>query len=134
VKLCGRCGLAKPDPSFHRSTRRGLQAWCKDCRKEYDAAYHRRHRERRRLQKKQNRADFMGWYHALKEGKPCTDCGAVLPPRAMQWDHLPGNEKIDHVATLRQANNRRRILAEIAKCELVCANCHAVRTLARHGA
>jgi hypothetical protein len=134
MKVCGNCGLAKPDGCFHRSTSRGLQAWCKECRKAYDAAYHQRHRERRRLQKKQNRVDFMAWYHGLKKGKPCADCGAVLPTLAMHWDHLPGAEKIDHVGTLRQTNSRRRILAEIAKCELVCANCHALRTLARHGA
>jgi hypothetical protein len=43
--------------------------------------------------------------------------------------------KLDDVANLLQrSHSKRAILAEIAKCELVCANCHAVRSLARRGA
>jgi predicted HNH restriction endonuclease len=45
----------------------------------------------------------------------------------MQWDHPPGVEKLAHVAELYRGR-RDRVLTEIAKCELVCANCHAVRT------
>jgi predicted HNH restriction endonuclease len=48
----------------------------------------------------------------------------------MQWDHLPGVEKLASVAEL-YGYSRDRVLAEIAKCELVCANCHAVRTYRR---
>ena len=124
----------KPEVSFHRSRRRGHQAWCKQCRKAYDAAYWCRNRERRQRQKKQNTADFRAWYASLKAGKPCTDCGEVFAPPAMQWDHLPGAQKVKALGNLVQRHNRALILAEIAKCELVCANCHAIRTLARHGA
>ena len=49
----------------------------------------------------------------------------------MESDHLPGFVKLSDVATLVQKRNRRRVLEEIAKCELVCANCHAVRTYER---
>jgi hypothetical protein len=48
----------------------------------------------------------------------------------MHWDHLPGMEKAADVGAL-YGGSRRRVLAEIAKCELVCANCHAVRTVRR---
>jgi hypothetical protein len=53
----------------------------------------------------------------------------------MQWDHLPGAPKVDEVSNLvRRGFRRQSILDEIAKCELVCANCHAVRTHDRYGA
>jgi hypothetical protein len=45
----------------------------------------------------------------------------------MQWDHPPGTKKVAPVSALYRGK-RARVLAEIAKCELVCANCHAIRT------
>jgi hypothetical protein len=119
---------------FHRSARYGSQAWYKPCRREYDAAYHRANRERRALQKKRQLQDFIRWYRTLKDGKPCTDCGGVFHHAAMQWDHLPGSEKLENLGNLRGKRSRRLVLEEIAKCELVCANCHAIRTFVRHGA
>jgi hypothetical protein len=82
-------------------------------------------------QKKEKHAEFVESYLALKDGKPCADCGAIYHPAAMQWDHLPGAEKLASVADLCRKNNRQRVLEEIAKCELVCSNCHAVRTFQR---
>lgn len=51
----------------------------------------------------------------------------------MQWDHLPGFEKVDDVSSIAWGHPRDEILREIAKCELVCANCHALRTFRRKG-
>lgn len=48
----------------------------------------------------------------------------------MQWDHLPGQEKLGEISRL-STGARAVILREIAKCELVCANCHALRTARR---
>jgi hypothetical protein len=50
----------------------------------------------------------------------------------MQWDHLPGTQKLGDVSTFK-GRSREEVLAEIAKCQLVCANCHAVRTFERAG-
>lgn len=49
----------------------------------------------------------------------------------MQWDHLPGYEKVNAVSNLVRYYRREVVLAELEKCELVCANCHVLRTLAR---
>ena len=111
--------------------RRGFQPWCKACRKEYDAAYSARPLERRRELRAERKREFVVWYRALKEDRPCTDCGGRFPAAAMQWDHLPGSEKAADVANLLRRSSKARILEEIAKCELVCANCHATRTVHR---
>ena len=62
----------------------------------------------------------------VKESSPCTDCGVSYPYYVMQFDHT-GTNKIFNVGTI---SNRTlsAIQMEIAKCELVCANCHAIRT------
>ena len=76
-------------------------------------------------------AEFVIWYRALEDGQPCSDCRGVFHHSAMEWDHLPGFVKLSDVATLVQKRNRRRVLEELATCDLVCANCHAVRTYER---
>ena len=132
MKRCGKCGKEKPLDAFHFSTQRGRQAWCKACRKAYDAAYFQanKHRRQRGLDK---HATFRAWYQALKTG-PCTDCHQTFPPDAMHWDHLPEVDKVADLGFLAARHNKRRVLEEIAKCELVCANCHAVRTAERRAA
>jgi hypothetical protein len=135
TKRCGRCEEVKPVSEFHRYHRGGFQAWCKACRKIYDAAYTRATRERRREIRREKRPEFLAWYHALKTGRPCAECGQVYHWSAMQWDHRPGEEKGGNVGDLARRMCKRRVLIEIAKCDLVCANCHALRTFRRaHGA
>jgi hypothetical protein len=130
TKRCGRCRIEKPVSDFHRRGRT-YQTWCKVCRRAYDSVYHRSTRTLRVEQKKERHAEFVEWYLALKDGKPCADCGDMYHPSAMQWDHVPGAEKLASVSDLCRKNNRRRVLEEIAKCELVCSNRHAVRTFQR---
>jgi hypothetical protein len=73
----------------------------------------------------------MEWYISLKAGKPCAECGLTFHPVAMHWHHLPGVEKAAELGNLAKGGSRRRVLEEIAKCELICANCHAVRTFVK---
>lgn len=75
--------------------------------------------------------EFRKWYLSLKTAKACTDCGNIFPPVCMQWDHLPQYDKLANVGDLYRRQDKRLVLAEIAKCELVCANCHAIRTAER---
>lgn len=51
----------------------------------------------------------------------------------MQWDHRPGFDKLGDISEDFWGRTRDEVLAEIAKCDLVCANCHAIRTFARSG-
>lgn len=131
-KRCPACEEQKDEDEFHRWNRRdGRQVWCKPCRRAYDAAYHQRVKDRRREQKRRRADETRAFLRALKQGKPCADCGEVFDPAAMQWDHLPGFIKGGNLGDMGRKASRGRLLEEIAKCELVCANCHAVRTVRR---
>jgi hypothetical protein len=133
-RLCTSCKNRQPIEDFHRRGG-GTQSWCKSCRKQYDAEYWQRTRVRRMHLRKQHRRRLVDWYRAMKEDAPCTDCGGAFHHAAMQWDHLPGRPKRREVSNMILTGFRREtILEEIAKCELVCANCHAVRTFDRYGA
>lgn len=62
---------------------------------------------------------------ALKD-RPCADCGGVFPPVVMQFDHLPGHTKVANLSRMSRAPEQA-IREEAAKCDVVCANCHAIR-------
>lgn len=65
-------------------------------------------------------ADFI---KSFKLNKPCTLCKKIYPPCAMDFNHINKEEKIDSISNL-YGKSKNRILAEINKCELICANCH----------
>jgi hypothetical protein len=67
----------------------------------------------------------------LKSGLPCTDCGEIFPIYVMHWDHLPEFEKVSEVSAMVAGRSREAVLDELKKCELVCANCHVLRTISR---
>lgn len=130
TKRCKRCGIEKPLTDFHK-LREGHQWWCKACKREHAAAHYQANKTRRQAHNKRLQAEFRNWYTSLKAGRPCADCGQVFHPAAMHWDHLPGYEKTAALGVLVRHGSRQRILEEIEKCELVCANCHAIRTSVR---
>lgn len=61
----------------------------------------------------------------------CTDCGYNAHSVALEFDHLPGTVKLFNVGQKIGTWSMAKLMAEIAKCEVVCANCHAVRTEGR---
>lgn len=69
------------------------------------------------------------WIDALKN-KPCMDCGRSFPAVCMDFDHNPGKIKSFEISTATD-RTQEAILLEIAKCDLVCSNCHRLRTQTR---
>ena len=68
----------------------------------------------------------------ISKAKPCMDCGGRFPCEVMEYDHRPGTDKVGDVAVMcRRKRSVKLIQDEINKCDLVCANCHRIRTLNR---
>ena len=64
---------------------------------------------------------------------PCADCGARFAGHQMDFDHRDPREKAFTLCAGRAAlKSRKAILAEAAKCDVVCANCHRLRSRTRH--
>lgn len=131
MKRCPRCEQYLPRSEFWKSSKQhdGLQSYCKACSKARRSHYYRENREtEEQLRDEWNRA-YREWYISLKEGTPCGQCGGQFHHAALHWHHRDPSSKTASVSTL--ASNRaakETVLAEIAKCDLVCANCHAVLT------
>lgn len=74
---------------------------------------------------------------AIKVAAGCEMCGYNEHPAALQFDHIdPSTKYITksgikvHPADMIKGNRYgiKTVLAEIAKCRVLCANCHAVYT------
>jgi hypothetical protein len=66
-----------------------------------------------------------------KAKTPCADCNKTYHPIVMDFDHCRGEKKLGEVGDMSGKASSARILTEMKKCELVCANCHRVRTFKR---
>ncbi len=134
LKHCATCGLWKPQGEFHES-RTGQFSYCRLCRRAYDRNYyHQRARAARLSRRRAHVRAARVWMMSLKEGLACADCHQTFPPWVMHWDHLPGHEKVASISDLVGSRRRTLTLTELDKCELVCANCHVIRTINRSGA
>lgn len=73
------------------------------------------------------RADIRDFVISIKENSPCMDCNNYYPYYVMQFDHVRG-DKIDKINRLIYTSSKSKVIEEIEKCDLVCGNCHAIRT------
>lgn len=62
---------------------------------------------------------------------PCKDCGNIFPVCCMDFDHVRGEKLGDICGMANSTLPIARILDEIQKCEVVCSNCHRIRTVKR---
>lgn len=67
--------------------------------------------------------------------RPCVDCYGWFHPVQMDFDHRPNEIKKFSISTS-YSLKFQELYKEIQKCDLVCANCHRLRTYRRnqHGA
>ena len=64
---------------------------------------------------------------------PCSDCGGAYHPKIMHFDHARGTKLQNLSSATALLWGWRKIEEEIAKCDLVCPTCHAIRTMDRAG-
>ncbi len=92
--------------------------------------YYRRNREREHARV---RVRQIGQLELLRDLRrvPCRDCGLRFEPHQMDFDHRDPATKSFNVTTGRaMLMATAKLLAEVDKCDIVCANCHRIRTQA----
>lgn len=86
--------------------------------------------EQKRAWKTQRKARTAEVVTALKDA-PCLDCDGRFPPVCMDFDHVRGDKSADISRMIATDYPLSTILAEVELCDLVCANCHRIRSWRR---
>jgi hypothetical protein len=108
--ICTQCKITKPMTEFYKKNKTNANSFCKDCFLAYiKVRWH---------DKKKEAIEFMG-------GK-CIDCKGVFHPAVYQFHHLDPKTK-EFSWGKGRLKNFEKIKKELAKCVLLCANCHVIR-------
>lgn len=62
----------------------------------------------------------------IKESSPCADCGIKYPYFVMDCDHIENKEGL--VSYYAKTGRSKALKVELKKCEIVCSNCHRIRS------
>lgn len=136
TKRCAMCEEFLPLDEFYVIDKRTGKriSYCKSCKSEYNRRWYQENREKQIADARRNNLRYIRenqeFVNAVKD-VPCADCGGHFPPICLDFDHVRG-EKLANVSELvRRANSLDAIRAEMEKCDIVCSNCHRIRTFAR---
>jgi hypothetical protein len=137
MKTCSTCKQDKPLKDFpvNRTKPDGHTNYCKGCKKEYNAAYYIRTKDRhnpaRTVRRRENRQKLLHLLIEYLQAHPCVVCGERNIV-VLDFDHQ--RDKSVEINQMIEAGTRwDLILLEIEKCEVVCANDHRRRTAASQG-
>lgn len=104
---------------------------CQACQRVYSREHHAANNERALARRKARRPAELAEKRALvlsAKDRPCTDCDVSYPAYVMQFDHRDPSQKWFTISSSMRSRTIAQLRAEIAKCDVVCANCHAERT------
>jgi hypothetical protein len=132
--VCYKCDKTKDAEEFHkdRSRKYGYSNLCKDC------DYNKRSANlvedkvvRREMRIKEGRGSQYSKQTQEKikalKSVPCMDCKNTYPVYCMDFDHRDPSVKKFNISKWR-AYSAFDVVEEVAKCDVVCSNCHRTRT------
>lgn len=86
--------------------------------------------EKNRQRRQHHRNTIRDYFRQVKQDSVCADCKENYPYWMMDFDHL-GDKEFGIASFQARTQSLEVIKKEIAKCEVVCANCHRNRTYLR---
>ncbi len=130
MKLCTHCWEMKDESEFNWR-HEGVSRWgiCRECQRQQKIDWYQEHHEEHLRMKKeynQNRRDARRQFVLdYLSTHPCVECGES-DPVVLEFDHLRDKDKaigemISAAATFEDLES------EMAKCQVLCANCHRRR-------
>lgn len=143
MKTCSVCGESKAELNFfYRDRRTGTRhSQCKECyaikrRRIWREHYHKHGSEYRQRAIERNRKLKLNLRKLLFEylsDKSCVICG-ITDYRVLEFDHInPLSKSFSISQGVHGILSWTKILAEIEKCQILCANCHKIKTSKEQG-
>lgn len=131
LKICSQCKNLKSNQEFnYRNKKLNIRhSYCRECGKLFTRNHYKDNKSqylKRNLRAYKKRKEFV----RQAKSKPCTDCGIQYPFYVMDFDHREGEIK-EFALNQVDRMTMKAIKEEIAKCDVVCSNCHRERTFQR---
>ncbi len=130
TKQCPKCSKILPLNEFSKKGTRPSQSHChkcKACQRIYSKEHYRLNRTRHLAKHYRYHATVVDFVQNYKTNNPCLDCKQFFHFSAMDFDHVVGTKSFN----LSACRSMPQVKNEMQKCELVCANCHRLRTWLR---
>lgn len=122
--LCHKCYQKIYDAKYYKKNGRKIRVRVSK-RHRYLYYTDKNYRKENLSRGKELRKDRRKFLNKLKNVR-CVDCNIKYPPYVMEFDHIRGNKlfTISNYIGI----SIQRLKKEIKKCEIVCSNCHRIRT------
>lgn len=127
MKQCTTCGEIKDESHFHNNARwaDGLQKYCKACHKEINKKHYTDNKQAYIERARVSRVALTEWWKQYKETLKCQCCGESRW-WCLDFHHKdPSTKDMAVSSMISNSKSKEAILEEIAKCVVVCRNCHA---------
>lgn len=135
MKVCTVCKIEKDEECFNWKNKAlgKRQSSCRQCTKEQvdgsrknpDGSIKRKYSYPAKV--KERKQANIRWFQEYKATLSCQKCG-FSHPAVLDFDHRDPNQKIMEVGTLVSEGYSLEVIeAEIAKCDVLCSNCHRIR-------
>lgn len=120
-----KCKKVKSESEFALKKKK-RHSWCKECFRSYAKEHYQKNKKY--YIDKSRRAKLRKVEYIIQlRLKPCTDCRKTYPYYVMEFDHRNPEEKSANITSIIN-NSWKKIKEELVKCDVVCANCHRIRT------
>lgn len=133
MKVCSKCKRNLDTSNFNwKFTGIRFSCYCKDCSRLYIRKHYLKHKKyyllkasKRRIEVKLKYFQYVGRYLS---SHPCVDCGEA-DILVLEFDHRDRNSKVAEISRIiKQTWAYKKLVEEISKCDVRCANCHRRKT------
>ena len=121
-ELCSTCNT--------RPRRNHTSYTCKECHNEYQKQYYKLKPLSINTSAKNRKLDIRTFVIKAKD-TPCKDCNIKYPYYVMDFDYVRGKKDFELARAASHYRSLDTIQKEIDKCDVVCSNCHRIRTFTR---
>lgn len=124
MKTCSKCKRTKVAGEFNKNSSRkdGLQTFCRPCEKQRKSEYYAKHKQRFVDYARAYKARKREWWNQYKQTLSCIRCGDTRW-YVLDFHHRDPASK-DFPLSEVDKFGIQRIMKEVEKCDVLCANCH----------
>lgn len=125
MKVCYSCKQKKDESEFARNPARkdGLNSNCRKCHSNYRKDHYEKNRQKYIDKAARNKIAFKVEFAKFKKTLKCSKCSET-ETCCLDFHHVDSTKKDMAISELVQLGNIERLKTELAKCIVLCANCH----------